>query len=79
MSGNTPKFNPDDNPDLDKLTVIEERIKGAADLPVESQAPEPRRGVSPKKPISPRPSPTEIAYDPDGDGNRHLFGGGMLR
>lgn len=37
------------------------------------------RGISPKKPTTKRPTPAEIAYDPDGDGNRHPFGGGMLR
>ncbi len=65
MSSDTPKFNPDDNPELAKLTLTEAMVGN--------------RKIAPKGPIKPREPIQKINYDPDGLENRNPFGGGVLR
>lgn len=72
MSSDTP-YDPDVNPDLTKLTLIPEAVEAPNAQPLKQHA------VAPKPPITARPTPKQIAHDPDGVSNRHPFDGGPWR
>jgi len=65
MSDEKPNYDPDNNPELAKLTLTEAMVGNGK--------------IAPKGPIKPREPIQKINYDPDGLENRNLFGGGVLR